>query len=668
MKRDFFQVKNWNRTVYVRLFKRLLLLVIPLALLFTAYIGLNYKIKEQARERILETLKDGIQKIEMTFDSLDQISFYLNDNADITQYLRASKATIANRTTDVLKAQKVLTPIRISNTDILNIQVYSGQSDTLIDYFTNVLYLERYYGAGFRLEGMDEALFREAMLGEENNSAYRMGAMTLQNSEYDTLVYNCRLNGLGRWYNNRILFYVSQDRLRQLLAPMEYDKGCFLCLTGGDGQYLIYDNERNYDIDGIDGFDLEGSSGYKEIRVGKEKMLLAWHRSETRGWLCVELIPVSSVLAVTQNFRILMLCLLVVSLAAGGALIFLMARRLSAPIIELGNVLDKDGKLPVEDFVEEVKKLVAYNTELDEKMQLQTSVLKTGAFYRLLTGEVLDEKSVEEVVDKIGITRQAACYAVLLVSCNDIGAETKLDEISAQKVFLEKLIREQKYEEVMEIYHIDFERMVILMASGDLSARQIRERAEKLISDVLGVIGKTYYYSVSVGGDVIGDIRHLPEAFVHTKKALNIPQNVFGFRRIQWYEQVRQYQAMEKYELSDREDSISLQNRVLMDKVKEYIQENYSNPQLSLSMLAEEMCMTEVYLSKLFKKATGENFSKYVENCRMKKAKELIDQGRKVKEAAELTGYNSPQVFRRAWKRYYDHVPSEARTEGEENL
>ena len=63
--------------------------------------------------------------------------------------------------------------------------------------------------------------------------------------------------------------------------------------------------------------------------------------------------------------------------------------------------------------------------------------------------------------------------------------------------------------------------------------------------------------------------------------------------------------------------------------------------------------MTEVYLSKLFKKATGENFSRYVEGIRMNRAKELLDQGYKVMEVVEQVGYNSPQVFRRAWKRYF---------------
>ena len=41
------------------------------------------------------------------------------------------------------------------------------------------------------------------------------------------------------------------------------------------------------------------------------------------------------------------------------------------------------------------------------------------------------------------------------------------------------------------------------------------------------------------------------------------------------------------------------------------------------------------------------------ESVRMKKAKELLEEGYKVSEIVRMVGYNSPQVFRRAWKRYY---------------
>ena len=187
MRWDHLRQKNWNHTIYISFLRSLfLMLMIPLVMLFAAYIGLNAKLGEQTCERILETLKNGTQNMEMTFDSLDQIGYYLNENSDIIQYYSADEKSIMGHTTDVLRAQKALSSIHISNLDILNIQIYSGQSDTLIDYFTNALYLERYYDNCFRLKDMDFALFRKRLLEEEIN--YLPGIMTVQTFMYDGLV------------------------------------------------------------------------------------------------------------------------------------------------------------------------------------------------------------------------------------------------------------------------------------------------------------------------------------------------------------------------------------------------------------------------------------------------------------------------------------------------
>jgi AraC-like DNA-binding protein len=59
----------------------------------------------------------------------------------------------------------------------------------------------------------------------------------------------------------------------------------------------------------------------------------------------------------------------------------------------------------------------------------------------------------------------------------------------------------------------------------------------------------------------------------------------------------------------------------------------------------------------LFKDISGENFSKYIEKLRMQRAHELIENGFKITEIAQMAGYNSPQVFRRAYRRHYGVAP-----------
>ncbi|HPJ01325.1 MAG TPA: AraC family transcriptional regulator [Candidatus Limiplasma sp.] len=92
--------------------------------------------------------------------------------------------------------------------------------------------------------------------------------------------------------------------------------------------------------------------------------------------------------------------------------------------------------------------------------------------------------------------------------------------------------------------------------------------------------------------------------------------------------------------------------------ILQYIDEHYTDNQLSLTSVADTFHITEGYLSSLFKDISGENFSKYIEKLRMERAFELIRNGFKINEVAQMSGYNSPQVFRRAYRRHYGTAPT----------
>ena len=59
---------------------------------------------------------------------------------------------------------------------------------------------------------------------------------------------------------------------------------------------------------------------------------------------------------------------------------------------------------------------------------------------------------------------------------------------------------------------------------------------------------------------------------------------------------------------------------VMMENVLQYIAENYKDPNLSLTMLAQHFALTEPYLSKRFKQHVGVNFSAYLEQQRISRA------------------------------------------------
>ncbi|MGL5434511.1 MAG: helix-turn-helix transcriptional regulator [Lachnospiraceae bacterium] len=93
-------------------------------------------------------------------------------------------------------------------------------------------------------------------------------------------------------------------------------------------------------------------------------------------------------------------------------------------------------------------------------------------------------------------------------------------------------------------------------------------------------------------------------------------------------------------------------------KARRYIEEYYSNPDLSLNLLAEQCKTTTSYLSRLFKESFGINFVDYLNQYRIVKAKELLqDPNQSIKDTAVMTGFNSQQNFIRVFKKYTGETP-----------
>ncbi|MDF2661042.1 MAG: hypothetical protein K0Q94_3833 [Paenibacillus sp.] len=96
---------------------------------------------------------------------------------------------------------------------------------------------------------------------------------------------------------------------------------------------------------------------------------------------------------------------------------------------------------------------------------------------------------------------------------------------------------------------------------------------------------------------------------------------------------------------------------VLIDYMNRHYQED-----ISLESVAERLGMSAGYISKLFKDQTGMNFSEYLNDLRMQKAKELLQSSEcKIQEVAERVGYNNVNSFIRMFKKTTGFPPGEFR-------
>lgn len=101
----------------------------------------------------------------------------------------------------------------------------------------------------------------------------------------------------------------------------------------------------------------------------------------------------------------------------------------------------------------------------------------------------------------------------------------------------------------------------------------------------------------------------------------------------------------------------------MLQDVKEYIEREYANPDLSLDYLSEKFSISAKYLSRLFKESFGENFLDSLMSIRIGIAKELLLQNQhSVQEVGEKVGYSNAATFRRVFRKVEGVSPQDYRS------
>lgn len=101
--------------------------------------------------------------------------------------------------------------------------------------------------------------------------------------------------------------------------------------------------------------------------------------------------------------------------------------------------------------------------------------------------------------------------------------------------------------------------------------------------------------------------------------------------------------------------------------LKEYVENNYIYD-ISMQEAPEEMGYSDAYFSKLFKQYFNQNFTAYLTEYRIKKAKELLSNtNHSIKDISRMVGYTDSNYFAKIFKRLVGEIPSKYRENLTEN-
>jgi len=118
-------------------------------------------------------------------------------------------------------------------------------------------------------------------------------------------------------------------------------------------------------------------------------------------------------------------------------------------------------------------------------------------------------------------------------------------------------------------------------------------------------------------------------------------------------------EGMLLYVFSKLANTVSEQAGII-NEVIQITEDAFSNPELSLSAVAEELNYNPKYISHLFKEKTGINYSEYLKNLRIKYAVALFDSGvNSVKNVAALSGFSDALYFSSVFKKTVGVSPKE---------
>lgn len=214
----------------------------------------------------------------------------------------------------------------------------------------------------------------------------------------------------------------------------------------------------------------------------------------------------------------------------------------------------------------------------------------------------------------------------------------------------------------MKVSHYERGRINDFIRTGELGEIRffVEEFAKELGRAVLEskmfrqYLAMDVYFAVTSFLEELGqDTEHVPEADL-TSETLSSAEAVLHY-----------LEELVRIALESREESASNRYGDVVSEVTSYIENHYSNEELSLNELASHVNFSPNHLSMIFSQQTGQTFVKYLTEYRMNKAKELLRcTGKRSSVIAQEVGYKDSHYFSYLFKKTQGMTPTQYRGGG----
>ena len=646
-------------------------ILIPLILGGLLYTYSMHAVQEKAETIQYTMLEDRTDALADVFDKVGNLTIQIQGNSEVNAIASANSWSGEERF-QLMEVQDLLSELVMNNEEIEEISLYFPSKNQILT--TNSAYSVTSERELQSRMGMNQDQFYK-MMSEDIYGTYHMEGKLLYTSAYKKNVHFLKQKMI-------VLVTLSAEYMDYLLHSEEVDF------------FLVKDNQQMYvaksSISGDPSDPMIGEISLQDaMALSFADGPMQWidntcvyrDHVETYG---LDLYSIQSDVGYVKalwDMRLLLVAYVLFCLVAGGLLLWYQTRKNYRPVDEMLTVIRRHGYLDGKELAtagQALQQLVdAFESRKDEVVN-RDAVILSHAMHQLFYPDDEhmswgDEMTYGLFCSKLdGDIRQLVRFNMAAPEETGLDRDllgfmfqNVLSEILEDRVkFIFALLENRFYlfagassdgtdpikKEEMETISRFFTEQCGIDVSIEISGIQEGWAGVHVAYDQMRALGEYRsflpgYHPVITYQELCGEaiLEELYQVFslerkiklkVHSHQLESMEKDLDAYRKHMSSELMMEWRGVHQVEEEDAGSRIT-------DAVQAYIDENYTDKQLTVGSLADMFEVSTPWLSRNFKKEKDCGVLEYIGQLRMEKAKELLLTGLSVTETAERVGYYS---------------------------
>ncbi|WP_158299204.1 helix-turn-helix domain-containing protein [Paenibacillus antri] len=496
--------------------KVLLHFFIPYALLLVGFLSVGYYayertsqlIESQTKETAFTVMEQTKDILDRRFEEIETIAEQVAGGTKARSFQYVEQPFAGTNPVRILELHKDLFDYPLFNHFILDYFVVYPDSEMIVS--PNAMYkLRQFYDLKFRYEGQSYETWVGALADRYRSKAFLQGQIVTYEGKQHSVVTYLRSFGTKE-HPALVLFLIDNTQIQNMLRR----------LSSGDGGFAFIQDEHGQTISqsgvvGDTSWSEALSDGFSEADIDGRRMLVTRSTSDYNGWTYVSAQPEAAVLEKVQYLRRLLSTILALGLLAGMAAALLFAYRNSRPLWMLLRTLPTAGRTagsetaaPARNAWDEIRSsvtnLVHRNGDLEEKLELQMPLLRSGFYDRLLRGYYASNQDIAVAMEHARVSWEGEFHAVglLEISGYDGGYnEEMLRELDIRKLGVRDVLA-KSYGRTIAAHDLSENQIALLMNGDADSAAAFMDKLRRILGELRERFANELHVAVhvSVGG------------------------------------------------------------------------------------------------------------------------------------------------------------------------